>query len=233
MESVSRPARNRVRVRRDEIASRTTTAGAISSGCPLRLLELRQAARLRTGRPDRLRVPVRPTPARRCRARGRRDRRRCGEDEVGVGDVDAERVPVDQRDPIRGHADSAGVRVVVDDARLTPGEPRRRGPAPARMRGRVVERSARPDAENHRLVPLARPIRDTRWSHATTPTGASPRRGAAPKQLTRDPQRRHAHGHHRRSRFGRPFDGLGLGLGLGLGVLRRLDVDAAQDDDAA
>ena len=50
-----------------------------------------------------------------------------GQHQVEVGDVDVRLVPVDQRDPIRGHADVAEVvGVAVDDAGLTSDEPRPR-----------------------------------------------------------------------------------------------------------
>ena len=49
-----------------------------------------------------------------------------GQHQVEVGDVDVRLVPVDQRDPIRGHADVARVGVAVDDAGLTSDEPRPR-----------------------------------------------------------------------------------------------------------
>src|SRR5262249_57163401 len=53
-----------------------------------------------------------------------------GQHQVEVGDVDVRLVPVDQRDPIHGQADVAGVvRVAVDDACPTSGEPRPRGSA--------------------------------------------------------------------------------------------------------
>ena len=45
-----------------------------------------------------------------------------GQHQVEVGDVDVRLVPVDQRDPIRGHADVARVVVAVDDAYLTSDE---------------------------------------------------------------------------------------------------------------
>jgi hypothetical protein len=48
-----------------------------------------------------------------------------GQHQVEVGDVDVRLVPIDQRDPIRGHADVARVvGVAVDDACLTSDEPR-------------------------------------------------------------------------------------------------------------
>ena len=46
--------------------------------------------------------------------------------QVEVRDVDVRLVPVDQRDPIRGHADVARVEVAVDHAPLSSGEPRPR-----------------------------------------------------------------------------------------------------------
>ena len=46
--------------------------------------------------------------------------------QVEVGDVDARLVPVDQRDPIRGHADVARGRVAVDHTPLSSGESRPR-----------------------------------------------------------------------------------------------------------
>jgi len=50
-----------------------------------------------------------------------------GQHQVKVGDVDVRIVPVDQRDPIRGHANVAKiVGVAVHDACLTSGQPRPR-----------------------------------------------------------------------------------------------------------
>ena len=42
-----------------------------------------------------------------------------GHHQVEVGDVDVRLIPVDQRDPISGHANVARVGVAVDDAGLT------------------------------------------------------------------------------------------------------------------
>jgi hypothetical protein len=53
-----------------------------------------------------------------------------GQHQIEVGDVDVRLVPVDQRDPIRRHADvTSVVGVAMDDAGLTSEEPRPRGSA--------------------------------------------------------------------------------------------------------
>ena len=59
-----------------------------------------------------------------------------GQHQVELGDVDVRLVPVDQRHPIRGHADVARVRVAVDDASLSSGEPRPRRSAASNALGR-------------------------------------------------------------------------------------------------
>src|SRR5256885_6900386 len=58
--------------------------------------------------------------------------------QVEVGHVDVRLVPVDQRDPIRGHADVARVvGVAMDDAYLTSDEPRPRCSASDRKSTRL------------------------------------------------------------------------------------------------
>jgi hypothetical protein len=90
---------------------------------------------------------MRPTLARRCRARRRRDRRHCGAAPGRGGDVDVRLVPVDQRDPIRGYSDVTRViGVAVDDACLTSHEPRPRCSASIdTLRRHRAEVDLRPD----------------------------------------------------------------------------------------
>ena len=59
-----------------------------------------------------------------------------GQHGVELGEVDVRLVPVDQRHPVRDHADAARVvGVAVDDARLASDEPCPRCSAPERPSG--------------------------------------------------------------------------------------------------
>jgi hypothetical protein len=68
-----------------------------------------------------------------------------GQHQVEIGEVNMRLVPVDQRDPICGHADVARVGVAVDDAGLTSDEPRPRGSASSNaLRRHCAEVDLRP-----------------------------------------------------------------------------------------
>jgi hypothetical protein len=68
-----------------------------------------------------------------------------GQHQVEIGDVNMRLVPVDQRDPICGHADVARVGVAMDDAGLTSDEPRPRGSASSNgLRRHCAEVDLRP-----------------------------------------------------------------------------------------
>jgi hypothetical protein len=120
-----------------------------------------------------------------------------GQHKFEIGDVNIRLVPVDQRDPIRGHADVARVGVATNGAGPTSDEPRPRGPASSNtLRRHCAEVDPRPGLRVQESVDDRQPGRcgQPAVNRCSWRSLSATRRQSAPSLAVRlPPQRRTVH----------------------------------------